>query len=481
MRLHLFGDLGLSTAGVSLDLGGGDCVMLFGTLTNLLSDGDGHRTALDWRGSSSMKPCVKHFNVLRKDSDLAHRADGFVEITCSDCTLFRPWTTAEAVEAMSTVGAAEDRRRDGRMTKAALDQIQKTLGLNYNEHGVLADLQLCERIDVIGSITWDWVHSALQDGMFTVEATALLRQCKTLGVRCSDLEAFLSDDKWMFPMASSAKAKELHRVFSTWRNHDGELESIRGQASELLGLYGLLRHYVETVIGDDPRVAAHKASFDAACRVLDIILRAKRGRADVMRCADELRVALAEHLRAHKITYGTRLVRPKHHWLMDLPDQLRRDGCVLDAFVIERIHLQCKRIAEHVKNTSRFERSVLAGIANAAARCRSEATAADGLCGKVRCVGGEVQASSSLRAGQHTVSCGDVVTRDGGAGVVVMCLDEAAELLVAVEVLAFRGQRSAHSGVWQATGTHELWLAGDVEPCLAWYANGAGQLVVLQV
>ncbi len=65
LRLHLFGTSGVSTAGTPLLLHGAPCV-IFGRLGNILTDGDGFRCGLDWRGASSMKPCVKHPNVLRK-------------------------------------------------------------------------------------------------------------------------------------------------------------------------------------------------------------------------------------------------------------------------------------------------------------------------------------------------------------------------------------------------------------------------------
>jgi hypothetical protein len=62
----LVGPLGVSTAGWALRVGGQD-VLVFARLTNLLSDGDGLRQALDWRGASGMKPCFKHVNVCKKD------------------------------------------------------------------------------------------------------------------------------------------------------------------------------------------------------------------------------------------------------------------------------------------------------------------------------------------------------------------------------------------------------------------------------
>jgi hypothetical protein len=66
LQRQLVGPCGLSTSGVALVLSG-QPVMLFARFTNLLSDGDGLRQALDWRGHGSLKPCFKHCNVFKKD------------------------------------------------------------------------------------------------------------------------------------------------------------------------------------------------------------------------------------------------------------------------------------------------------------------------------------------------------------------------------------------------------------------------------
>jgi len=138
---------------------------------------------------------------------------------------------------------------------------------------------------------------------------------------------------------------------------------VKCSASELLGLQGLLRHLVETRVAGHG-VEAELASFDAACHCIDALQVAKRGvwASDV--AVQRLERASAQFLQLHKAAYGTTHMRPKHHWIMDIPAQLRRDGCVLDMFIIERLHLQVKAIAENVRNTIVFERSVLAGVSN---------------------------------------------------------------------------------------------------------------------
>jgi len=61
----LFGDDGLSSTGCPVSLPDGD-KLIFAKLTNILSDGDGLRQALDWKGAGGLKPCCKHSNVMRK-------------------------------------------------------------------------------------------------------------------------------------------------------------------------------------------------------------------------------------------------------------------------------------------------------------------------------------------------------------------------------------------------------------------------------
>ena len=371
LRFQLFDSQGLATAGVPLHLGGDQYVTIFAQLSNILTDGDGHRIVFDWKGQGSTKPCIRHFNVVRTGSDLVGRGGGLVEITSSDPSVFVAWSSTDAADAMLLVGAAARRVADGTMTAASYARLEQSVGLNFNKHGLLADADLCRRTDPIACVTWDWVHSAMQDGVFTIEAVRFLQICEErVGLRREQLEIFLRDDKWLFPQAFAAKASRLYRVFDLFRNPSGNIEGLRCQSSELLFLYGLLRNFVETEIGADERVAAERSAFDAACKFMDGFLAAKRGLLPIADAAVELQRVLVSHFRIHKAAHGTNLVRPKHHWLLDCPPQVARDGCVLDTFVVERIHLQCRRIAEHTKNTSRFERSVLAGITNAAFNAR---------------------------------------------------------------------------------------------------------------
>ena len=58
-------------------------------------------------------------------------------------------------------------------------------------------------------------------------------------------------------------------------------------------------------------------------------------------------------LEAFTAIFGFEWLTPKCHWLLHLPDALRRFGRLLGCFVLERKHRMPKRYATELQNTSR--------------------------------------------------------------------------------------------------------------------------------
>ena len=123
------GQSGLLTVGVPARIGGQDR-LLFAKLTNLLSDGDGHRMGWDWKEASSLKPCWKHFNVFNKDSGLAYRRPGFVEIDSTDPARLRSWSASQVYRAADAVAAAAGKTAAGKMSKTDFEELEKSVGIN---------------------------------------------------------------------------------------------------------------------------------------------------------------------------------------------------------------------------------------------------------------------------------------------------------------------------------------------------------------
>lgn len=79
LRLQLLSASGLLAGGVAVNLEYGP-TLIYAKVACVLADGDGHMKSWDWKGASSLKPCLRHYNVYKKvghmsnnvPSDLSH-------------------------------------------------------------------------------------------------------------------------------------------------------------------------------------------------------------------------------------------------------------------------------------------------------------------------------------------------------------------------------------------------------------------------
>lgn len=229
----------------------------------------------------------------------------------------------------------------------------------------------------------------------------------------------------------------------------------------------------------------YRESFASLCECLDVFVLCKRGATDVSQAAEPLRRRLSDHMTLHQRAYGTRLVRPKHHWNLDVPDQMAKDCCLLDAFIVERIHLQVKWIAEKVRNTTTFELSVLSGVTNEAfSRAANTRDIRGSLGGKTA----ELPGAPGVFVADRVEHCGlkisskDVVFRGEQAGSVIACISEGLDLFVVADVWVRRAVVSRNSTTWSSGGTRELWPVQQLELAVAWYpADLAGSFVVVRM
>lgn len=260
---------------------------------------------------------------------------------------------------------------------------------------------------------------------------------------------------------------------------------LKGTCSEFLGLFGLLRHWVELEAPDAVELAACKASFFKICGILDLILAVKRQRMTPEEGAARLDTDSCEYMRLHIEAHGSTYVRPKHHWLLHVASQIRRDECVLDAFIIERQHLLVKSVADKVKNLTTFERSVMSGITNICMQRVAELCTTDNLLGKQAPLPGcpGVVVADRVRIGDQEITVGDVVWFRHEVGMVTAAfLEGDGTLGVLVELFAVTRRLSPHSLVAVSTGRVAAWAAneGMLAMSLAWKKlDAAGELLVV--
>ena len=434
--LQLLSDQGLYTAGVPLMLNG-ELFLLFANLKILLSDGDGLRMALQWKGASGLKPCARHFNVYKKGSDLAHRLPGYCEITCTRHEELKCWNVDQFKVAIGVVLEARARFHRGELVAARLKDVEKSYGYAFTADGLCADLHLQELFDIQRVIRKDWAHTLLQHGTLTVEAWLLIKACETEGVcRQEDLRRF------MFLFCRPKHRRNLQwgiwNIFSDFSmEKNRERDALKTSQSELLTIYGVLRVFFQIHTHGVASVEPNAKSYTLCCSVVDLILLAKKGVITPAVAAGRLKVRVGEFLEQHIAVYGVEFIIPKHHWMWDIVEQLEDDDFVHDMFSLERLHLRARRSADEIDNTICYERSVLSGVLNHHLRHSLETDRPFGLSHKVAPFPGVAGAfvADSLSIHGFQCSINDYVWCGTNPGLVVACCAEALHLMVVVDVL----------------------------------------------
>lgn len=478
-------DSGLLTVGVPLDLHGKQ-VVLYAKLTCLLGDGDGLRSALQWVGAAGVKPCFRHLNVLRKNSGRAEHDPNYVEITCSDPAMFRQWPEGEFRAAVDTVIEARASCEAGDIPTARLVEVERAFGLKTTREGLLASAALRPHVEFQSVMRYDWVHTFLADGVLTCEAWRLIDQMGRERIATqADLHDFLKQ-KWRIPRHRRHNGRTLDRIFDAYNSRANEqARALKCSASELITLYGMLRHWVETSLPlDDPRVAPYARCFFRACVAVDVLIMAKRRAIPMKEAGVALRAALSAHQIAHQALYGSDHVKPKHHWAFDVCDHLEADPWLFDSFVIERLHLRVRAVAEHCKELGKFEVSVLSGVINDHARRLSDATYAQGSMGRSLPFPGlqGAMVSDNLELAGARVAVGDFVFRGNfELGIVVACACDGGELFAIVDEWDKVAEVSLHSARWASAGRRAVWRASEVSECAAWQERPAGQMLVVRM
>ena len=141
-----------------------------------------------------------------------------------------------------------------------------------------------------------------------------------------------------------------------------------------------------------------------------------------------------------------------------------------------------KRIADHVKNTTRFEKSVLSGVLNVLSRRVQDASDIAGLRGTSKRIPGFANVFVAARCECYAaqISIDDFVVKDAIVGKVTACVLEDSTLHVVVDTMTRLRSVSAQSDVWVLDGGQEVWQAHHVQQVLAARAEADGIVVVLR-
>ena len=174
-------------------------------MSDLISDGGGFQQAIGWRGASGLRPCIIHSNIVKKGSDLVGRTQGYVEVSNTDPTRLHQTTITEFEQCCDLVAETHSRFVARTLPRLGMyEEILKCEAQNYIEGGLAFDRRL-RVLAWLACVIVDWVHTMLQDGVFTVEAWLMIN---AMQLRGEVLRRFLQQ-AWEFPCCKKKKGQDL--------------------------------------------------------------------------------------------------------------------------------------------------------------------------------------------------------------------------------------------------------------------------------
>jgi hypothetical protein len=180
---------------------------------------------------------------------------------------------------------------------------------------------------------------------------------------------------------------------------------------------------------------------------------------------------MAAHFCAFKKAWGTAAVLPKHHYTMHLPEQLKRLGILLDAFVCERKNKLPKEVVEHyriAKITKLVELSIVTHMNISQLEDMRRSPSPGQVIEPSETVGDFVVGKSArLRFG--TVQAGQAFLTDGLCFILQACLtNDAAGLILLAKKYAFVTiDMHPAAKVWRDSGEIVCFATDDPFMCQA--------------
>ena len=327
-------------------------IIIWAKVKQLISDEAALKVGLDVKGASGHMSCLKCRNVLKlKPYAIAKTKPNceFVPISELDVTLFEPHDDTTLI-----ANAKHVHEQFSVLSPGEFGKLQTSLGITYNPDGVL----LCETLEFkLSTVAFDYQHVFFVNGAFNLEGGMLLdllkRERGPRKVPYTQVNAFFQDG-WVWPFHQRVG----QTVFETRSDKGGNLSC---SASECLGCFALFMTFLNLNVFDQARDAVKAAccSYYALCRVVALLTMTTRGTVT----AEVLMHAICHWLKLHQTAYGTAHWKPKMHWCLHLPAQLRLFGFLIACFTHERKHKEIKRYMQGRMNPNlSFERNVLQDV-----------------------------------------------------------------------------------------------------------------------
>lgn len=180
---------------------------------------------------------------------------------------------------------------------------------------------------------------------------------------------------------------------------------------------------------------------------------------------------------------------PKDHAAKHVPAQFKRDGFSIDTFVNERYHIQKKSVAQHIRNTQCFEKSLLGRmvmnhvrLTNAAGMFRDVLLPPISVSLELATSLGvdEAHIASSMRWRGTQLSAGDLLKIDGVPHTIHVFFVVGGDFAAITSRCSFGRQVTSAAAEWRPNDNTEfVLLRGCSILLLSWTVKADGAVLVV--
>ena len=307
------------------------------------------------KGASGTMQCLFCSNLTHKTAHLVDvdRTRELVPAWCTDVGRLRFHTSASIYEIMRCLGDVAALGNKGR-----LELLEQQLGFNYAVEGLLMDERCKRYIDPIDITMYDHQHCLYQNGVFNITVGQFMRRIFP-HFKYTDLDEFTRP--WRLPRRYTSSTAGLDMASSKRAKSSFEHDIFKCQASEGLGMYPIIRVWIQCVVLPCLRLYPDLAAACNCCLLLftvcDMIKLTQRNVHSVT--GARLHTAIVAFLKSFLDVFGHDVWTFKFHMILHFGLFLNHFGLLLSCYVHERKHKVARRFGNNNSHLQGFEKFVL--------------------------------------------------------------------------------------------------------------------------
>ena len=334
----------ISRSGVAVDLPDKGHRVILAKAEVLLGDMPALKECVACKGHSGMFCCMLCLNAAQHNSQsipvhlLTKKA---VSISVPDLKKFTLHTDDSIRNVVRRVEKHHESWLAGEITKDAFEDLCIVNGWNWTPANVVLNRRF--NLNVASMVMYDWAHIYVHDGLLDNEVGACMKIFHSNRQPTSYTELGEYVSKFTFPKS----APDVSHLFKDSANRNNAAKgSFSCTGSECLTLAPILLRYFQNIVAHRGMFMPFVESLIAVLTVVILLNSVKCGTVS----ADELGIAILNHLRLYKAAYGDDAFRPKHHYALHLAPMLRHFKFLLATFTQERKHRLVTRYTRDRKN-----------------------------------------------------------------------------------------------------------------------------------